>query len=61
MVECSRMWWQNQGYHPMYMYMYLLHNASECLLGYGLLGVGQIANDVWQYVVDGIPLQTKLK
>ena len=36
------------------MYMYLLHNASECLLGYGLLGVRQIANDVWQYIVDGL-------
>ena len=40
--------------------MYLLHNAPERLLGCGLLRVGQIANDVWQNIVDGIPLQRKL-
>ena len=37
--------------------MYLLHNAPEHLLGCGLLWVRQIANDVWQNIVDGIPLQ----
>ena len=41
--------------------MYLLHNAPERLLGCGLLRVGQIANDVWQNIVDGIPLQTKIE
>ena len=40
--------------------MYLLHNAPERLLGCGLLWVRQIANDVWQNIVDGIPLQRKL-
>ena len=39
--------------------MYLLHNAPERLLGCGLVRVGQITNDVWQNIVDGISLQTK--